>query len=63
MERVMLPTRGDRSVHRFIRHSMVSGVAIVISQVTILICAGLLRFSGILANTIGAVAATPAPTS
>jgi putative flippase GtrA len=60
VERVMLPTRGDRSVHRFIRYSMVSGVAVVISQVTILICAGLLHFSGILANTVGALAATPA---
>lgn len=39
---------------------MVSGVAIVISQVTILICAAFLHLSGILANTIGALAATPA---
>lgn len=60
VQRALLPARGDRSVHRFIRYSMVSAVAIVISQVTILICAGLLHFSGILANTIGALAATPA---
>ncbi|MGH9106683.1 MAG: GtrA family protein, partial [Acidimicrobiales bacterium] len=60
VQRVLLPARGDKSIHRFIRYSMVSGVAIVISQVTILICAGLLHFSGILANTLGALAATPA---
>ena len=45
---------------RFIRYSLVSGVAIVISQVTILICTWLFGLSGIVANTIGALAATPA---
>jgi putative flippase GtrA len=45
---------------RFIRYSLVSGVAIVISQVTILICTWLFGLSGIAANTIGALAATPA---
>jgi len=60
VRRVLLPAQGDRSVHRFIRYSMVSGVAIVISQVTILICAALFQFSGILANTVGALMATPA---
>jgi putative flippase GtrA len=39
---------------------MVSGVAIVISQVVILICAGVIGLSGIASNTLGAVAATPA---
>ena len=60
MDRVLSPTRGDRSVHRFIRYSLVSVVAIVISQVTILVCAWVFGLSGIVANTIGAVAATPA---
>ena len=39
---------------------MVSAVAIVISQATILVCAWLFGLSGIAANTIGALAATPA---
>ena len=39
---------------------MVSAVAIVISQATILICAWVFGLSGIVANTIGAVVATPA---
>jgi putative flippase GtrA len=60
VQRVLSPTQGDRSLHKFIRYSMVSGVAIVISQVTIFICAGAFHLSGILANTIGAVMATPA---
>jgi putative flippase GtrA len=47
-------------MHKFIRYSMVSGVAIVISQVTILVCIAAFGLSGIAANTIGAVAATPA---
>jgi putative flippase GtrA len=52
--------RGDTSMHRFIRYSMVSAVAIVISQVTILVCAWVFGLSGIAANTIGALTATPA---
>jgi putative flippase GtrA len=60
VQRALLPARGDRAVHKFIRYSMVSGVAIAISSVTILVCAGLLHLSGILSNTIGALAATPA---
>ncbi|MGP8208876.1 MAG: GtrA family protein [Acidimicrobiales bacterium] len=60
VDRVLSPTRGDRSVHRFIRYSLVSVVAIVISQVTILVCAWVFGLSGIVANTIGAVMATPA---
>ncbi len=58
--RVLAPARGTRSVHKFIRYSMVSAVAIVISQVVILICAWLFRFSGVTANAVGAVASTPA---
>jgi putative flippase GtrA len=60
VDQVLSPTRGDRGVHKFIRYSMVSVVAIVISQVTILICAWVFGLSGIAANTIGALAATPA---
>ncbi len=60
IERILIPTRGDRSVHKFIRYSMVSGVAVVISQATILLCTGVFGFSGILSNTLGAVASTPA---
>jgi putative flippase GtrA len=39
---------------------MVSAVAVAISQATILICAWVFGLSGIAANTIGAVVATPA---
>jgi len=60
IEKILIPTRGDRSVHKFIRYSMVSGVAVVISQVTILLCTGVFGLSGILSNTLGAVASTPA---
>jgi putative flippase GtrA len=60
VDRVLSPSRGDGSWHRFIRYSMVSVVAIVISQATILVCAWIFGLSGIVANTIGALAATPA---
>lgn len=60
VQRCLQPTQGDGSVHKFIRYSMVSAVAVVISQVTILICAWVFGLSGIAANTIGAVVATPA---
>jgi len=60
IERILMPTRGDRSVHKFIRYSMVSVVAVVISQATILLCTGVFGLSGILSNTLGAVASTPA---
>jgi putative flippase GtrA len=59
IQRIMSPARGERTIHRFIRYSMVSGVAIVISQAAILICTALFHTSGILANTVGAVVATP----
>ena len=60
VQRILLPTRGDSSTNKFIRYSMVSAVAIVISQVTILVCAWVFGLSGIAANTIGALTATPA---
>jgi putative flippase GtrA len=60
VQRVLRPASGDGSFHKFVRYSMVSAVAIAISQTTILICAWLFGLSGIAANTIGAVVATPA---
>ena len=60
VERVLRPTRGDGSFHKFVRYSLVSAVAIAISQTTILICTWLFGLSGIAANTIGALVATPA---
>jgi putative flippase GtrA len=56
----LTPARGDTGFNRFVRYSLVSGVAIVMSQVAILICTLIFHFSGILANTVGAVVATPA---
>jgi len=60
VERVLRPSRGGGWSQKFIRYSMVSAVAIVISQVTILICAWLFDLSGVAANAIGAVVSTPA---
>jgi putative flippase GtrA len=60
IERILLPTRGDSSVHKFIRYSMVSGIAVVISQVTLVLCTGVFGLSGILSNTVAAVISTPA---
>jgi putative flippase GtrA len=60
IERILLPTRGDSSLHKFIRYSMVSGIAVVISQVTLVLCTGVFGLSGILSNTVAAVVATPA---
>jgi putative flippase GtrA len=60
IERVLLPTRGDSSVHKFIRYTMVSGVAVVISQVTLVLCTGIFGLSAILSNTVAAIVSTPA---
>jgi putative flippase GtrA len=60
IERVLLPTRGDRAVHKFIRYSMVSVVAVVISQATLVLCTGVFGLSAILSNTVAAVISTPA---
>ncbi len=60
IERILLPTRGSSSVHKFIRYSMVSGIAVVISQVTLVLCTGVFGLSGILSNTVAAVVSTPA---
>jgi putative flippase GtrA len=60
VEHVLKPARGDASFNKFVRYSLVSAVAIAISQTTILICTWLFGLSGIAANTIGAVVATPA---
>ena len=60
VERVLKPTRGDAGIHKFIRYSLVSVVAVGISQVVILVCTLAFGFSGVLANTIGCVVSTPA---
>ncbi len=60
VERILLPTRGDRSVHKFIRYTMVSGIAVIISQVTLVLCTGVFGLSAILSNTVAAVVSTPA---
>jgi putative flippase GtrA len=60
IERILLPTRGDRSVHKFIRYTMVSGIAVVISQVTLVLCTGVFGLSAIVSNTVAAVVSTPA---
>ena len=60
IERILLPTRGDSSVHKFIRYTMVSGIAVVISQVTLVLCTGVFGLSAILSNTVAAVVSTPA---
>jgi putative flippase GtrA len=60
IERILLPTRGDRAVHKFIRYTMVSGIAVVISQVTLVLCTGVFGLSAILSNTVAAVVSTPA---
>jgi putative flippase GtrA len=60
IERILLPTRGDSSVHKFIRYTMVSGIAVVISQVTLVLCTGVFGLSAILSNTVAAVISTPA---
>jgi putative flippase GtrA len=60
VERILSPAQGDRNIHKFIRYSMVSGVAIVISEAVILVCTWAFGLSGIAANTLGSIAATPA---
>jgi putative flippase GtrA len=60
IERILLPTRGDRSVHKFIRYSMVSVIAVVISQVALVLCTGVFGLSAILSNTVAAAVSTPA---
>jgi len=60
VDRLLSPARGDKSFNRFVRYSVVSAVAIVISQVVILLCAWLGHLPGVVANAIGAAASTPA---
>ncbi|HYA45404.1 MAG TPA: GtrA family protein [Acidimicrobiales bacterium] len=59
-QRILLPARGGKNIHKFIRYSMVSGVAVVISGAVIVLCTWIAGLSGIAANTIGSIAATPA---
>jgi len=58
--RALAPARGMSSLAKFIRYSMVSVVAIVISQVVILVAAWLFHLSGVASNALGAAASTPA---
>ncbi len=58
--RVLAPARGMGSLAKFLRYSMVSVVAIVISQCVILVAAWLFHLSGIASNALGAAASTPA---
>jgi len=60
VERILRPARGSRAIHRFIRYSMVSVVAVAITEFAILVCTWFFGLSGIAANTIGCVAAMPA---
>jgi putative flippase GtrA len=60
VSRALAPARGMGSLAKFIRYSMVSVVAILISQVVILVAAWLFHFSGISSNALGAAASTPA---
>jgi putative flippase GtrA len=60
VQRALLPTRGDKSIHKLIRYSLVSGVAVVISTTVIFVCVALFHLSGIVSNTLGAIASTPA---
>ncbi|HET9060864.1 MAG TPA: GtrA family protein [Acidimicrobiales bacterium] len=60
VNKLLSPARGTGAVHKFIRYSMVSAVAIGISQVTILICTLAFHLSGVASNAIGAAASTPA---
>jgi putative flippase GtrA len=60
VDRCIAPARGMGSLAKFLRYSMVSAVAIVISQVVILIAAWLFHLSGIASNALGAAASTPA---
>jgi putative flippase GtrA len=59
IERVLRPGQGHRGIHKFIRYSMVSVVAVVIAEVVILVCTWGFGLSGIVANTIACVAGTP----
>lgn len=58
--RCVAPARGTGSFAKFLRYSMVSVVAILISELVILIAAWIFHLSGIAANALGAAASTPA---
>lgn len=60
IDRMLAPTRGDSSVNKFVRYTMVSGVAVVISQVALILCTAVFGLSGIASNTVAAVVSTPA---
>lgn len=58
--RVLAPAKGMGSLAKFLRYSMVSVVAVGVSEVVILVCAWLFHLSGVASNAIGAAASTPA---
>ena len=60
VSRALAPARGMGSLAKFLRYSMVSVVAVAISELVILICAWLFHLSGVASNALGAAASTPA---
>ena len=60
VSRALAPARGMGSLAKFLRYSMVSVVAVGISELVILVCAWLFHLSGVASNALGAAASTPA---
>jgi putative flippase GtrA len=57
-QRLLRAARGDLG-RKFLRYSAVSVVAVIITAVTVFLVAWLFHASGVVANTIGTVVATP----
>ena len=60
VSRALAPARGMGSLAKFLRYSMVSVVAVGISELVIFVCAWLFHLSGVASNALGAAASTPA---
>lgn len=60
VSRALAPAKGMGSLAKFLRYSMVSVIAVGISEVVILICAWVFHLSGVASNALGAAASTPA---
>ena len=60
VSRALGPAKGMGSLAKFLRYSMVSVIAVGISEVVILICAWVFHLSGVASNALGAAASTPA---
>ena len=60
VSRCLAPAKGMGSLAKFLRYSMVSVIAVGISEVVILVCAWVFHFSGVVSNALGAAASTPA---